>query len=375
MITVTHLITGLDVGGAETMLTRLVTRSDPSKFRHRVISLQTPGEMATVIRTAGISTASLDMRSGVPDPRALLRLRRLLLQDKPDVLQSWMYHANLLASLAGPTLGLPVIWNMRAVPDVDYGRQVAVIDATLSRLARVPSAIIVNSHHGREFMISRGYKGARWKAIPNGFDTTLFKPDPEARLQLRSEWGIGDDQVLIGLVARLDPVKDHSTFLEAARLISDEESAIRFVCVGGGGDDGYRDHLRMLAESKGIADRVLWAGPRTDVAAINCAFDIATCCSLSESFPNVVGEAMACGVPCVVTDVGDAARVVGDTGRIVRPGSPSALASAWQDMISAGPVARADLGEQARARILSHFSLDRIVADYEDLYATVVQDA
>jgi glycosyltransferase involved in cell wall biosynthesis len=328
--------------------------------------------MASLIQAAGIPVDSLNMSSGVPDPRAVLTLRRLLSQDKPDVLQAWMYHANLLASVVRPAVRAPVIWNMRAVPDVDYGRQIAVIDGTLSRLARQPAAVVVNSEHGRAYMAGHGYAGARWRVIPNGFDTTDLKPDAEARSRLRAEWGIREGQVVIGLVARLDPVKDHRTFLEAAKVLSAQDFTTQFVCVGGG-NDTYLGQMRALAASLKITDRVVWAGARTDIASVNSAFDIVTCCSLSESFPNVVGEAMACGVPCVVTDVGDSARLVGNAGRVVAPRSPSALATAWQALIAGGPAFRSELGARARERILSEFSLDRIVADYEDLYSTVAQ--
>jgi glycosyltransferase involved in cell wall biosynthesis len=374
VITVTHLITGLDVGGAETMLARLVTASNRNRIRHNVISMHKPGAMATQIQAAGVPATSLNMTPGIPDPRAIFRLRHRLLAEKPDVLQSWMYHANLLASVAGPAARVPVVWNMRAVPDFDYGRQVALIDAVLSRVAWLPTTIVVNSESGQEYMARRGYKGGRWKVIPNGFDTTVFRPDPAARLRLRMEWGVTQDQVLVGLVARLDPVKAHPTFLEAARKIGEFDSTVRFVCVGSGPQD-YVETLQRLAESKGLRDRVIWAGARSDIASVNCAFDIATCCSLSESFPNVVGEAMACGVPCVVTDVGDAALMVGDTGAVVPPGSPSALAEAWRSMIAAGPMRRRELGEQARARIVERFSIDRIVADYEDLYTMTAAGA
>lgn len=372
MTTVTHLITGLEVGGAETMLARLVSRSDRGTFQHRVISMREPGEMAPVILAAGVSVESLNMKSGIPDPRAALRLRWLLSQQKVDVLQSWMYHANLLASVVTPVARVPVIWNMRAVPDVDYGRQIAMIDASLSRLARVPAAVVVNSEYGRDYMAGRGYAGARWRVIPNGFDTAHFRPDPDARSRIRWEWGIGDDQTLVGLIARIDPVKDHATFLEAARLLAEHDRETWFVCVGSG-NERLEAQLRDLAANKGIADRVIWAGARRDIASVNCALDIATCCSVSESFPNVVGEAMACGVPCVVTDVGDAARLVGDTGTMIQPRSPLALASAWHTMIAGGHKVRGDLGQRARQRILNEFSLDRVVADYEGLYTAVVR--
>ncbi|MCA9862905.1 MAG: glycosyltransferase [Thermomicrobiales bacterium] len=372
MITVTHLITGLEVGGAETMLARLVTHSDRCRFQHRVVSMREPGAMASVIRAAGIPVDTLHLKAGIPDPRAARSLRNLLSQEKPDVLQAWMYHANFLATIVGPAIRTPVIWNMRAVPDVDYGRQVALIDAMLSRMAWMPAAVVVNSAYGREYMARRGYRRARWKVIPNGFDTASLKPDAAAGNCLRAEWGIRNDEVVIGFVARMNPVKDHTTFLRAAQILAESDLTARFVCVGGG-DDDYQAKQRELAASLGIANRVHWAGARTDIASVNNAFDIATCCSVSESFPNVVGEAMACGVPCVVTDVGDSARLVGNTGAVVRPRTPSDLAAAWQTMISGGSAHRRELGARARERIVSNFSLDYVVSAYEDLYTMVAQ--
>lgn len=285
-----------------------------------------------------------------------------------------MYHANLLASVVGAACRTPVLWNIRAVPDVNYGRQVAAINAVLARMSRMPAAVVINSEYGREFHARQGYRPVRWNVIPNGFDTSVLKPDPEARQRLRQEWGIGDDELLVGLVARLDPVKDHLTFLKAARELADQEPGVRFVCVGSG-PEAYQRQLHEATRSLGLTDHVIWTGARTDIVAVNNALDVATCASLSESFPNVVGEAMACGTPCVVTDVGDSGHLVGSTGVVVRPGDPAAMAAAWAAMLAAGPSRLEDRGLHARQRVVEHFGLDRVVGEYEKLYSELVRSA
>ncbi|MCA9877720.1 MAG: glycosyltransferase [Thermomicrobiales bacterium] len=373
-IRVVHLITGLGVGGAETMLARLVEHSDRRRFTHRVVSMSSAGPMADRIAASGVRVHSLDMRPGAPDPRAVLRLTRDLKHDRPHVLQAWMYHANLLAMLAGPLAGKPVVWNLRATPDFDYGRQVAMIRRVSARLARFPAAVVANSASAMDAHVRDGFGAATWRVIPNGFDTTTLAPNREARYRVRAEWGIADDVPVIGLVARLDPVKDHATFLEAAGVLSRRYPQARFVCVGTGPDAWLR-YLQELAVSKGLSPRVIWAGHRSDVAAVNNALDIATSASVSESFPNAIGEAMACGTPCVVTNVGDSARLVGDTGLVVPPGDALAIARAWESLLRLGDSQRHELATQARLRIAQHYSLDTVVHQYESLYTDLAGSA
>lgn len=209
--------------------------------------------------------------------------------------------------------------------------------------------------------------------IPNGIDTERFHTDAEAGRQLRHAWGVEDDEILIGLVGRLDPMKDHPTFLHAAALLAQEVPAVRFVCVGSG-SAAYQRELQALAAELDLADRVIWAGPASDMRAVYGALQIATSASAyGEGFANVLGEAMACGVPCVTTDVGDSARIVADTGAVVPPRAPLALVSAWQELIAMGAAGRAILGQRARARILATFSTTTLVSQHQILYERLLE--
>ena len=214
----------------------------------------------------------------------------------------------------------------------------------------------MNSFRGRDHYVGRGFPAGKLVVIPNGIDTTYFTPKPDEGLKLRAEWGIGPNEIVIGLAARLDPLKDHETFLRAAAIAAKSRKDLRFVCVGGGVE---RDSARLesLANGLGLENRVVWAGECNDMPAAYGAMDIATCSSIVEGFPNMVGEAMACGVPCVVTDVGDCARITADTGIVVPPRDPPSLAQAWLQLAARTPAERKALGRRARARIEDEFSV------------------
>jgi glycosyltransferase involved in cell wall biosynthesis len=208
--------------------------------------------------------------------------------------------------------------------------------------------------------------------IPNGFDPESFRPDPAARLAVRRELGLTEDAVIIGLVARWDPLKGHSTFVEAASLLAREYDHIYFVLIGRGMEWDTRG-LAALVNAAGLQDRVMLLGERDDMPRLNAAFDIACSSSITEGFPNAIGEAMACGVPCVVTDVGDAAAIVGDTGRAVPAGDAIAFAMACKELITLGPDGRRDLGRKGRARVTEKYELKAVVKMYEDLYTDLVK--
>jgi glycosyltransferase involved in cell wall biosynthesis len=298
-----HLITGLETGGAERMLARLVLRTDRRRFPTAVVSMTGPGAIGPEIAAAGAPLYDLGLRRGRPDPRGLFRLIRILRATRPDIVQSWLYHADLLG-LMGRKLGFVrhLVWNVRCTDMTGN----AVVRGTLSRLSGVPDAVIANSATGERFHRGIGYRARRWAVIPNGFDTDLLQPAPEARRR-RAAFGIGA--------------------------------------------------------------RVVQLGERRDLDRLYPAFDLVTLSSAyGEGFPNVLGEAMASGVPCVATDVGDAAAIIGDCGGIVPPRDPAALAAAWARIAALAPAARAALGLRARARIVENYALDRIVAQYEALY-------
>jgi len=370
MLTIAHLITTLERGGAEAMLTKLVRAHAALGVRSLVISLTGPGFYGPELEREGIAVWSLGMRRGVPEPGALLRLAGILRREKPDLLQSWLYHADLLGLLAAPLAGVPrLAWNIRC-SDMDmrrYSRLSRWLVKLLARLSRLPDAVLVNSEAGRRLHHDLGYRPKGWRVIPNGFDTALYRPDEGARREVRAELGLADDAPLVGLIARFDAMKDHATFLAAAERVARRHPEARFLLAGR--EVEAANPAFAAAATGALAGRTFLLGPRADVPRLMAALDL--CClssAFGEGFPNVIGEAMACGVPCVATDVGDAGRVIGDTGRVVAPGNPAALAEALDDLLELAPDARRHLGEAARRRIESEFSIATVAGRYLEIY-------
>ncbi len=277
---------------------------------------------------------------------------------------------NILAVTLKPCLtGARIVWGVRA-SNMDLSRYdwlSSLAYALECRLARFADCIIANSDAGKRYAVANGFPGDKIIVISNGIDTDYFRPNPEERRQVRTEWGIGEDEILVGLVGRLDPMKDHPVFLEAASHIARERQDVRFVCVGGGSAD-YAAALKQRAAALGLIKQLIWVGSRDDMPAVYSALDISSSSSsYGEGFSNTVAEAMACGVPCVVTDVGDSALIVGNAGSVVPPGDHSALAAAIQCLTDLPLEERRALGEACRARILSEFSVDKLVQRTEQV--------
>jgi glycosyltransferase involved in cell wall biosynthesis len=336
-----------------------------------VISLTDVGAVGGQIAALGITVHGLGMRRGFPDPLGVLRLAHWLRQARPRLVQTWLYHGDLvggLANLLGPRV--PLAWNIRNLhlrPEMTKASTLwtAKACARLSRL--LPERIVCCSQAAGRLHAGLGYAEERMRIIPNGFQLDAFAPDPRAYREVRAELGLAPDALLIGLVARWDPVKDHRNFVEAAALLHAAHPAVHFLLCGAG-IDGDNPDLAGWIERAGLEERFHLLGRREDMPRINAALDLATLASSSEAFPNVVGEAMACGVPCVATDVGDAALIVGDTGRVVPPRDPEALSRGWQALLALGPEGRRRLGARARRRIEAEFELGAIVGRYEALY-------
>lgn len=368
---VTHVITGLGVGGAEVMLLRLLSRTDRDQFQPTVISLTDHGVLGEQIESLGIPVYGLGMRPNRPDPRALGHLVRQLRRDQPDLVQTWLYHADLLGGLAAQVAGrVPIAWgvhNTNLAPAINK-RGTLLVSQLCARLsAWLPTAIVYCSEATKQAHLAIGYRPEKSVVIPNGFDLDLFRPNAAARVEVRHELGLPIDVPLIGLVARYHPAKGHRTFVEAARLLAACRSDVHFVLVGDGVD--WENHeLAGWIDATGPRDRFHLLGRRRDAPRLQASFDLGTSSSAGESLSLVVGEAMACAVPCVVTDVGGSAYLVGDTGRVVPPGDAAALAAGWHDLLALDPAARADLGRRARQRIADHFGLPQIVRHYEQLY-------
>jgi len=376
VIRIAHLITDLDVGGAETMLVRLVGAMNRAEFDNHVISLLPVGPLAGPIEDLGVPVRSLAMRRGRPNATAMAHLAILLRRLRPNILQTWLYHADVLGTLAAPLAGVrTVTWNVRA-SNVDL-TQYRVLSSATRRMAgwlsRRPAVVVVNSAAGRAAHEAIGYRPRRWCLIPNGIDCQVFRPDREARASVRRSLGIDDSAPLIGLIARFHSMKGHQTFVQAAASVCRRRPDVR-VLLAGTGVDSENGALREWLTAEGIAGRVSLLGARDDVARLNAALDVAVMASTDgEGFPTAVAEAMACEVPCVVTDVGDAAWLVGDTGHVVPPRDAGALAAACERLLDAAPGERRALGQRARARILAEFDLTQIVGRYESLYRSLCE--
>ncbi|HEY8446659.1 MAG TPA: glycosyltransferase [Thermomicrobiales bacterium] len=372
---VLFLIRALTFGGAERQLVALARGLHARGHQVRVAVFYAGGPLEADLREAGVPVTVLDKGGRWDIAKFLLRLASLLARERPDVIHGYLAMPNALAVLLKPVHRARVVWGLRASErDETRYEWTHRLDSWLQRgLAVFPDLIIANSHAGAEHALREGYPEARLIVIPNGIDTDRFAPQPDLGLPVRQAWGIGPDERLIGRVGRIDPQKDYPTFLRAAAKVLAARPATRFVCVGSG-DSALEESLRQLAHSLGIAERVIWAGPRGDMPAVYNALDLLVSSSIfGEGTPNVVAEAMACGIPCVVTDVGDSARVVGDPRRVVPAGDADALAQAilaQLDAIEAGSVDRAAI----RRRIVAEYSLEGLIARTEAALAPLVRE-
>jgi len=303
----------------------------------------------------------------------LCRLVSLLRRTEPQILHCWMYHASLLGLVAGKLVAVPrLVWGIRC-SDLDFRhyryltRLVVGLGAPLSRHVDV---IVPNSERGKKVHISRGYDGRRMVVIPNGIDPELFRPDEAARASVRRELGLSENVILVGLIARFDAMKDHETFFKAAGLLIRRLPGVHFLLAGAGVSIENAPLARMVCKN-GLNGAVHLVGPRDDVPRLTAALDLGTSASVGEGFCNAIGEAMSCGVPCVATNVGDSAPIVGNLGRVVPPRDAYALADAWASLLGMPEKDRRALGAAARERIASLFDLQQATRKYEELYLRI----
>ncbi|MCF8127342.1 MAG: glycosyltransferase, partial [Deltaproteobacteria bacterium] len=364
MIKVMHVITDLDMGGAEVMLAKLIGATNLSRFNPSVLSLKRKGAVAGRIERLGVPILELNLNHPFSSPRAILKLRAVLSRQRPDLIQGWMYHGNLAAGILHflNTNGPPVIWNIRH--SLNRLNQEKIFMRFLIHSGAVfsknPAAIIYNAQISLKQHAALGYFSEKAHVIPNGFDLERFRPDPDSRQKVRSKLGVPENGILIGLIARYSPMKDHLNFLRAASLVAKQRSNVRFLLVGRDVDTPSSGLAGMI-DALGLKGRVMCLDEHSDVVPFYAALDIASLSSAyGEGFPNVIGEAMACCVPCVATDVGDCRRLVGNTGIIVPAKDSRALKKGWEKLIDMGSVARDSLGSAARKRIREKFTISKI---------------
>jgi glycosyltransferase involved in cell wall biosynthesis len=372
-VSVLHLITGLGVGGAETLLLDLVRSMPEREFHHRVVALVGGGALQQRFQAAGIPVHDLGVARGWPDPRALPRLRALLRAERPEILQGWMYHANLLGTLAARALrpAPRVIWGLHAAA-LDFSRYNPLTRVTTSlcaRLSRWPAAVVANSEATRDYHVALGYHPAEWTVIYNGVDVRRFAPDPAARGSVRTELGIPDNAPLVGMFARWDPMKDHASFLHAAATLAAGHPLMHVVLAGQGVTADNAELAELTRTAGALHGRLHVLGVRSDMPRLNAALDVAAVTSVSgESFSLACAEAMASAVPCVVTDLTFLPSLVGDTGIVVPRGRPDAVATGIERLLALGETERRALGARARDRIVARFSLEAMVRQYDALY-------
>jgi glycosyltransferase involved in cell wall biosynthesis len=360
------------VGGAEAMLLNLLVHGDRDRCRHKVIALSASAPLAEEIRGTGAEVVSLGMGPRLSAVAALPRLRREIRAFAPDVVQTWMYHADLVGGIVSRlAVRAPLAWGVHhSNLDPRFNKRSTIAIARICALLshRLPAKIVCCSRATRRTHARIGYDEDKLVVITNGFDGDVFRPDADARREVRAELGFADSDLVVGMIGRHHPLKDHGNFFAAAALAREKHPDLRFVLCGldvdrpGGGPE-------TLARERGVLDATRLLGRREDIARLVNAFDVGTISSLSESFPMVVCETMLGGVPCVVTDAGDAADIVGVTGLVVPVSDPGALAGGWLRFADMAPRERRAAGAAARRRILDNFGIAAVGDRYHDLWA------
>lgn len=384
-----HIISGLGVGGAETLLYRLIRESQVDGTEHLVISLSPLDMMGDRIRALGVEVRILGMQRGVPQPFLLGRMISWIVAFKPDIVQTWMYHADLFGGVAAYVARQLLAWREKGArrfgllwaihqtefPAFSVGPKLGLVAKCCAMVSsKIPDLIVCCADSVKANHIRGGYCAERMHVIRNGFDIDLFRPEESARTSLRKLLGVEDDVPIVGIVGRYHAVKDYGNFVAAIGRVHRQLPRVQFVMIGEGLQCDNRA-LRSSLEEAGVFGVSHLLGPRDNLHLLIPGFNVFCLSSRSEGFPTVVGEAMACGVPCVATDVGDTALLVGNLGRIVPRENSEALASGLLSLLALSTDEQRTLGELARQRIRSLFSIESTWDHYKQAYGTVQKGA
>ncbi|MBX9804866.1 MAG: glycosyltransferase [Alphaproteobacteria bacterium] len=361
---IAHIITGLDLGGAERQLQALVTTQDDPTLSHVVISLKDEGIIGKQLACQpGVHLYCLNLHKSF---RGLWQLYKILRREKPDVVQTWLYHADLIGLIIGKLARVPyIVWNIRC-SNMDlskYSKSTGLVIKLLKYLSKFPNALIANSRAGQNFHTRLGYKPRQWVLIPNGIDTDLFHPNSFFRQEFRRSLKIPQNALVVGMLGRVDPMKDHKTFLVAMEHLSHINEDIYCLVAGKGTDDAPWQVTLPRLERLGMLENAPEFINALDIMVLSSAF--------GEGFPNVVGEAMACGIPTIVTDVGDAAALVQTPEQIVPPKNVGELIHALKRLLAHSTEERREIGQKSRERILKNFSLPTMRQRYALFYKSL----
>lgn len=373
MIRLLFLTRSLEAGGAEAQLAELVEHLDKSRFEVAVVTFYAGGRhWGRIQAIPGVRLYSLDKKGRWDVLGFLRRLHRVFKETRPQIACAYN-NANAITFFFGKLFhaktALAILNSVMNPETSDW------LDALLQRLGRYLSyrcsLIISNSQSGKDAYVRRGYCAEKITVIRNGFNTNFYHRERGLGEALRAEWGVEPNHVLIGMIGRLDPRKDHATFLRAASLLAKEEGRARFVCVGGRGAQTYATRMKELALELGLQDRLIWADERNDMLAVYNALDISALSSFTEGVPNVLGEAMCCEVPCVTTTAGDAAYVRNDPRWVVPAGDVAGMAACWRSLIAMSPQERAEIGRASREHILAEFTAEGFARKTEAVFESL----
>lgn len=371
---VCHVIIGLNIGGAELMLKRLIDyfNTHEQTTRHVVISLTTIGPIGLSLKTAGIEVYCIGFGSK-KHWTAVWHLYKTIRLIKPDIIQTWMYHSDLVGGVIGRLAGCKnVIWGIRATEI--YNQRTIKIRFLCAQLSRwLPNVIVCVAKVSYKTHVKLGYFEKKMVVIPNGFELQTLTASPEEKLSLRASCGIKTSDIVIGILGRFDRDKDHNNFVQAARLLAVQMKSVRFLMVGRNLDDKNDELIGWISET-GFADRFVLLGERRDVPACLAAMDVFCLSSITEGFPNVLGEAMAMRKLCVATDAGDAAFLLGDCGVIVPCNNSQALSNGVLSLLNLSPNEQIALGERAHNRIVAEFAMKQSMALFSNLYSRLLEN-
>lgn len=369
---VCHVITGLGQGGAENALCRLV---EGDHFRNQtvVVSLTGRGLYADRLEAANATVEALSIAGPSSFISGLIRLYQIYKNNKPDVVQTWMYHSDLMGGVVARLMGIPVAWGLRqgnlSGKYVKAGTWfVGELNAFFSRM--VPTVIVACGQRVVNYHKALRYRG-KFVVIPNGLELADYPPDSGNATAMRNAFGLGEAFV-VGHVGRADTQKDHGTLLAAFKLFLTTHPDSRLLLIGAGLEEGSA-YLTKFIDYTATRANVLALGARVDVPKLLQVFDVFVLSSVSEGFPNVVAEAMASGVPCVVTDCGDAAEMVGETGWTVPVKHPDAIAHYLSLAAAESPSQRIQRSRAARFRAEQNFGIKEMVDAYQRVWFAMVK--
>ena len=375
MAQVVHVISGLEVGGAEIALLRLIVSARGGQFSHRVIALTTGGGMGERFRDAGVEVIGLDFRRS--PVKSFARLVKYFRTTRPDFVQTWMYHADFIGGLAARLAGIRnIIWGIHSTYVQSGGSRMTTylmhVCARVSR--RIPKAIVCVAKVSRNVHVAAGYDANRMLVIPNGVDLDKLIVPAGGRELIRRQNGLTAGQIVIGTLGRFNPAKDYENFVSAAGIIARQYPSVRFLMVGRGLSRDNTTLVELIART-GFEERFVLLGERDDAPTCLAAMDIFGLSSRSEALPTVIAEAMALRLPCVATDVGDTAILLGEAGVVVPKEDPAALAAGMAHLIELPAESRRQLGKTGRQRIEEKYTMVAVREQFELLYKRMIEKA